>query len=110
MVDTLQAGSSLRGLSYGEAISQDLEPAPSALLENTLHRLHRIGKVLCEGNTNLTDLRSRTFGPWPEDGAKGEIREASPPSQQARLSDALDRLESAARASLEHSISLNGSL
>lgn len=110
MVDTMQTSSSLRGLSYGEAISKAVEPAPSALLENTLHRMERIARVLGEGNDNLTDLRSRTFGPWPESGQAGNLREASPPSQQARLSDMLDRLESVARATLEHSISLNSSL
>lgn len=99
------SGSTLSGISAA------VEPMPSALLENAIVRLDRISSRLNEANKITADLRSRTFGPWPEAGqASGNIREASAPSQQSRISDMIDRLERQALEALEQANALATSL
>lgn len=97
--------------TYLGAYADPTEVGPSALLENAIYRLDRIANTLGEGNKTLADLRSRTFGPWPESAqASGNIREASAPTTQARLSEILDRLDRAAQDARDHAHSLNSSL
>lgn len=87
-----------------------VQPMPSALLENTIVRLERVSSRLSEANKIASETRIRTFGPWPEAGQAGNIREASAPSQQGRIGEMIDRLERQALEVLEHANTLSNSL
>lgn len=98
--------------SLSDAVMSNYAPTaePAALLERIVHRLDAIGNIIGESNTNLSDVRLRTFGPWAENGECGKGSDTLDHCQQTRLLYALDQLESAARSSLSHAVALNVSL
>lgn len=64
-----------------------------SLIETTTQEIDFLTEMAGAANGSLYELRQRLFGPWPQSASNSKA-EASAPSQEARLRDALSRLRS----------------
>ena len=82
-------------------------PSAGPLMPALAGHLGRVLNVLGETNSSLIDLRSRVFGPWPENGENGSQAVKGPPAQRDEIFALLDQIMAAAIRGREHAETLN---
>lgn len=103
------AGGMLGGLSpyaVNGAAQQALQPR-QAFIPEVRDRLGRLHEVLNGANANLSNLRERLFGPWPENSTAGSTGLKGPPAQQEEILMVLEMLIETAMRTREHAGVLN---